>query len=59
MNFDEELKICEEHKEKGYCYWGVCKFCGVSLLLKKFKTGEIEHDEEKLKEFEKVVENEN
>ncbi len=55
IDFDKELKICEEHKEKGFCYWGVCKYCGAPLLLKKLNTDEIEHNEEKKKMFEVVA----
>lgn len=56
MNLDEEKRICDERQERGYCYWGVCKHCGVLPFIKKLQTGEKEHSEEKKEEFRKVVE---
>lgn len=51
----EELKICSRHKKQGYCYWGVCRHCGVKQFIKKLQTGEIEHDEKKHEKFKEFV----
>jgi predicted transcriptional regulator len=56
MNLDKEKKICKEHKEKGYCYWGICKYCGVSSFIRKMENGEVNHSEEKLRKFKEMVE---
>lgn len=57
MNLDKERKMCEDfEKKKGYCYWGICKFCGVPSFTKKLENGEVNHSEEKLKKFKKIVE---
>jgi len=56
IDFDAELRICMEHRRQGYCYWGICKHCGVPQLLEKLKTGKIEHNEEKHEIFKKMAE---
>ncbi len=56
MNLEREIEICNKHEKKGYCYWGVCRFCGVPQMLRKLKRGEIEHDEEKMQRFKKFME---
>ena len=48
---DKEMKICTDHEKQGYCYWGVCRFCGVKQFIRKLQTGEIEHNKGKHEKF--------
>ncbi len=56
VNLDEELKVCENHARQGYCYWGVCRMCGVRQFIRKLMDGEIEHNERKRAAFKKIAE---
>lgn len=54
-NLKEELEICNRHNKQGYCYWGVCKHCGVPQFIKKLQTGKVEHDEKKHEVFRRIA----
>ena len=42
--YECELQLCKQLSKNGGCSWGICKNCGVILLLHKLYKGELLED---------------